>query len=150
LQEGNVYFSDFSEEIDIFLLDAPVIEWNNFELADGEEKNVIDWSAVTGSVGGYTVKVVLPNGTDPDQIEKISTFSEDVKLPLEKGQTIGKVECVYNDHIVGTADLVSKKDYETAQQTMIKKAAIIGGAALLILIMIIIAANRRKRKRKRK
>lgn len=129
--------------------------FKGYHLADVKKKSVpaaslkLEDKDVRG-VAANDIKVVLPNGTDPDQIEKISTFSEDVKLPLEKGQTVGKVECVYNDHIVGTAELVSKKDYETAQQTMIKKAAIIGGAALLILIMIIIAANRRKRKRKRK
>ena len=98
-------------------------------------------------IAANDIKVVLPNGITPNQVKKISTFDEDVKLPLEKGQVIGKVECLYNDHLLGTTELVSKKDYETAQQTMMKKIAVIGGAVLLVLIILIIAARRRKKKK---
>lgn len=56
------YFSEWSDEQTIFLLNSPVIRWNDALSLDGETANSVYWDAVTGHTASYEVRVVHPNG----------------------------------------------------------------------------------------
>ena len=93
------------------------------------------------------ITVVLPKSATASDVKIEESFSENVKLPLKEGQTVGAVKCVFNNKPVGEGALVSKDDYETRQQTMTRKIAIGAGCALaLVLVLIIVWRVRKKNK----
>lgn len=60
---GN-YFSSWSAEKSIYILETPQVSWNNDLELDGEENNNFTWNAVSASQG-YTVRLTKDGGT-PD------------------------------------------------------------------------------------
>lgn len=68
-ESGN-YFSSWSAEKSIYILDTPVVSWNNDLELDGEANNNFTWNAVNAT-DGYTVRLIKDGGTP-----EISTFSD--------------------------------------------------------------------------
>ncbi len=68
-ETGN-YFSSWSAEKTVYILDTPVVSWNNDLELDGEANNNLTWNAVNAAAG-YTVRLVDPNGKE--EIESFST-----------------------------------------------------------------------------
>lgn len=65
---GN-YFSTWSAEKTVYILDTPVTSWNNDLELDGEANNNLTWNAVNGA-SGYTARLIKDGGTP-----KITTYS---------------------------------------------------------------------------
>lgn len=56
------HFASWCQELDIYLLDAPVVTWNTgVDLSDGVARTVATWDGIN-QANGYTVKVTCPNG----------------------------------------------------------------------------------------
>lgn len=66
---GN-YFSSWSAEKTVYILDTPTISWNNDLELDGEANNNLTWNAVNAA-DGYTVRLIKDGGTP-----EISTYSD--------------------------------------------------------------------------
>ncbi len=65
LSTEDVFFSIRSDELQAYVLTAPTLKWNQAAtLENGEEARPIGWSGVSGSVGGYMVKIITPAGTE--------------------------------------------------------------------------------------
>ena len=56
------YFSDWSQVKSVFILPAPVLQWNQDYALDGEPNNNAYWDGVSGA-NGYTVRLTKPDGT---------------------------------------------------------------------------------------
>ena len=69
ISKDSAFFSDWSAEKNVFLLNAPVIEWNDDMSHEGQEMESITWNTVEGATG-YIAKVTTPDG-----------FSKEDKLP---------------------------------------------------------------------
>lgn len=67
-QSGN-YFSSWSIEKAVYILDAPTTFWNNDLELDGEANNNLTWNAVSAA-SGYTVRFTK------DGQESVQTFSD--------------------------------------------------------------------------
>lgn len=67
-ETGN-YFSSWSAEKTVFILDTPVISWNNDLELDGEANNNLTWDDINAS-DGYTVRLIKDGGTP-----EITTYS---------------------------------------------------------------------------
>lgn len=64
VSEEAVYFSNWSDPISFYLLEAPVIQWNSsLMLDDGAAKNNIYWNAIDEAYG-YELRIVAPNGDE--------------------------------------------------------------------------------------
>lgn len=57
---GN-YFSSWSAEKTIYILDTPIISWNNDLELDGEANNNLTWNAINAAAG-YTVRLIKNDG----------------------------------------------------------------------------------------
>ncbi len=68
-ETGN-YFSSWSAEKTVYILDTPVISWNNDLELDGEANNNLTWDAVNAA-NGYTARLVKDGGTP-----EITTYSD--------------------------------------------------------------------------
>lgn len=67
--DNGVFFSNYSDNQIINILEAPVIRWNNdFDLSDGQAKSNINWDLTTADIGGFNVKVVYKNVTGTDEV----------------------------------------------------------------------------------
>lgn len=74
---AEAYFSIWSDTLQAFVLNAPTLTWNQAAIAEtGEEGRPIGWSIVTGSVGGYKVKIIKPNGEE-QLIDNLNTSAMD-------------------------------------------------------------------------
>ncbi|MBQ8658371.1 MAG: hypothetical protein IJ506_04475 [Clostridia bacterium] len=66
MDEGNVYFSAYSEETTVTVLSTPIVHWNDrYPLIDGDPAAAFYWDPVT-SAGSYQVQLILPNGQPAD------------------------------------------------------------------------------------
>lgn len=70
---GN-YFSSWSAKT-VYILDTPIVDWNNSLALDGEENNNYTWNIVNAAVG-YEVRVIKDGGTPVTEHygDSISTF----------------------------------------------------------------------------
>ena len=66
---GN-YFSSWSADKTVYILETPQVAWNHDLELDGEANNNLTWNAVNAA-GGYTVRLVKDGGTP-----EITTYSE--------------------------------------------------------------------------
>lgn len=66
---GN-YFSSWSAEKTVFILDTPQVFWNPDLELDGEANNNLTWNAVNAA-GGYTARLIKDGGTP-----EITTYSD--------------------------------------------------------------------------
>ncbi len=66
---GN-YFSSWSAEKTVYILDTPTVSWNNDLELDGEANNNLTWNAVNAA-NGYTVRLIKDGGTP-----EITTYSD--------------------------------------------------------------------------
>lgn len=58
------YFSEWSSEQNIHILAAPLTSWNSSMNLDGLAMNAFQWEISTGSISGYEVLLVYPDGTN--------------------------------------------------------------------------------------
>ena len=79
LEDGSTFFSDYSLEKIVYVLKAPVIQWTNYDLSDGEAKGNIHWDLVTGEVSGYKVYVSFKGVEGVDTHEYSYDFGESQK-----------------------------------------------------------------------
>lgn len=63
VSNDTAYFSDWSAVQTFRILKRPVLTWNDYELDGGDPNNNVVWDLVANAVG-YSVKLVLPNGTE--------------------------------------------------------------------------------------
>ncbi len=68
-ETGN-YFSSWSAEKTVYILDTPVVSWNNDLELDGEANNNLTWNAVNAA-NGYTARLIKDGGTP-----EITTYSD--------------------------------------------------------------------------
>lgn len=68
-ESGN-YFSSWSAEKTVYILDTPAVSWNNDLELDGEANNNLTWNAVNAAEG-YTARLTKDGGTP-----EISTYSD--------------------------------------------------------------------------
>lgn len=101
-ESGN-YFSSWSAEKTVYILDTPTISWNNDLDLDGEANNNLTWNAVNAA-HGYTARLIKDGGTP-----EISTFS-DVQLAFSHAySTVGK----YTIEIKANAESGSADYYDS-------------------------------------
>lgn len=62
---GN-YFSSWSPIKNVYILETPVVRWNNDLILDGDANNNFIWDAVNGAAG-YTVRVSKDGGTPTEE-----------------------------------------------------------------------------------
>lgn len=99
---GN-YFSSWSAEKTVYILDTPTVSWNNDLELDGEANNNLTWNAVNAS-GGYTVRLIKDGGTP--EIETVS----DVQLFFANAYaSVG----VYTVEVKANAATVSSDYYDS-------------------------------------
>jgi len=66
------HFASWSQDLDVYLLSAPVITWNDsVDLSDGVARTVLTWDGIA-QANGYTVKVTRPNG----QLALVQDFNQ--------------------------------------------------------------------------
>lgn len=70
INESGNYFSAWSSEKTIYILDTPNATWNNALKLDGQSNNNFHWDAVKAGAG-YTVKLVTKIGDQTDEQTKI-------------------------------------------------------------------------------
>ena len=95
--EGTTYFANWSAEQTIRVLVAPELKWNDGLNLDGEIANSLFWDKIDGSVGGYNIKVVSPDGTSeiidvsPETVQygnaylEVGTYKVSVQTYAEAG-----------------------------------------------------------------
>ena len=85
------------------------------------------------------ISALLPIDVKMEEIEKNTVLNEKIAAPIEKGDILGTVTCVYKGEIIGTSNLVAtnsvQKDYIAATIHLIVK--IITHPIVLILIIVI-------------
>ncbi len=82
-ESGN-YFSSWSAEKTVFILDTPVVSWNNDLELDGEANNNLTWNAVNAA-DGYTARLIKDGGTP-----EISTYSDVQRAFSHAYASVGK------------------------------------------------------------
>ena len=102
----------------------------------------------------------LPEGASASLVTCDAVFDEELKAPLEAGQTIGKVVIRIADEPVRTVDLVAasavkegwflSRFYVTNFATVIIGLVILLFISFVLLVLILRAKNRKKRERLRK
>lgn len=92
----------------------------------------------------HDIRLVLPKNADQTKVTQDCVF-DDVKLPIEKDQKIGRVNCIYNDRVVGTASLYADSYYPTQFESMVILISIIAGGVLILVIIITIMMKRKKK-----
>ena len=104
VNESGNYFSSWSAEKTIYILDTPVVSWNNDLELDGEANNNLTWNAVN-SANGYMARITLPDGTTETE-----TFSSAQMAFAHAYTDVGvyKVE-VKATAAVGSADFYDSK-----------------------------------------
>lgn len=80
---GN-YFSSWSAEKTVYILDTPTISWNNDLELDGEANNNLTWNAVNAA-DGYTARLIKDGGTP-----EISTYSDVQRAFSHAYTSVGK------------------------------------------------------------
>lgn len=120
VNESGNYFSSWSAEKTIYILDTPTVNWNNDLELDGEANNNLTWNAVN-SANGYMARIALPDGTTETE-----TFSS-VQRALAHAYTdvgVYKVE-IKATAAVGSADFYDSKYSEayTIERLVAPKAA---------------------------
>lgn len=120
VNESGNYFSTWSAEKTIYILDTPTVSWNNDLELDGEANNNLTWNAVN-SANGYMTRITLPDGT-----METETFSS-VQMAFAHAYTdigVYKVE-VKATAPVGSADFYDSKYSEayTIERLAAPKAA---------------------------
>ncbi len=120
VNESGNYFSSWSAEKTIYILDTPTVSWNNDLELDGEANNNLTWNAVN-SANGYMARITLPNGTTETE-----TFSS-AQMAFAHAYTyvgVYKVE-VKATAAVGSADFYDSKFSEpyTIERLAAPKAA---------------------------
>lgn len=80
---GN-YFSTWSAEKTVYILDTPAVSWNNDLELDGEANNNLTWNAVNAA-DGYTARLVKDGGTP-----EISTYSDMQRAFSNAYASVGK------------------------------------------------------------
>ena len=60
---------------------------------------------------GSTVTVLVPKGKE-EQVETRVSVPENVRAPVEKGQTLGKIEFVLEDETLASATITAKESVE--------------------------------------
>lgn len=120
VNESGNYFSSWSAEKTIYILDTPVVSWNNELELDGEANNNLTWNAVN-SANGYMVRITLQDGTIETE-----TFSSAQMAFAHAYSDVGvyKVE-VKATAAVGNADFYDSKYSEayTIERLAAPKAA---------------------------
>lgn len=67
-------------------------------------------SSAPSSVFSY----VFTSESDPENIKRTITYSEEIKAPLKKGAQIGKVDYFYGEKPIGSISIVAGEDVEEA------------------------------------
>lgn len=120
VNESGNYFSSWSAEKTIYILDTPTVSWNNDLELDGEANNNLTWNAVN-SANGYMARITLPDGTT-----KTETLSAAQMAFAHAYSDVGvyKVE-VKATAAVGSADFYDSKYSEpyTIERLAAPKAA---------------------------
>ncbi len=80
---GN-YFSSWSAEKTVYILDTPAVSWNNDLELDGEANNNLTWNAVNAA-DGYTARLIKDGGTP-----EISTYSDVQRAFAHAYAAVGK------------------------------------------------------------
>lgn len=80
---GN-YFSSWSAEKTVYILDTPQVAWNNDLELDGEANNNLTWNAVNAA-DGYTARLIKDGGTP-----EISTYSDVQRAFSHAYASVGK------------------------------------------------------------
>ena len=55
-----------------------------------------------------------PNNVSTDEVQQVITVATNVVAPIEEGDTLGKLELMYNGEVLTTIDLVATSDVEQA------------------------------------
>lgn len=101
-ETGN-YFSSWSAEKTIYILDTPVISWNNDLELDGEANNNLTWDAVNAA-SGYTARLIKNGGTP-----EITTYSDVQRAFANAYSDVG----IYTVEIKANASTASADYYDS-------------------------------------
>ena len=85
--EGDTYFSMYSEPKSMYILKAPQPQWSGATLELGTKETVVSWNQVTGATG-YTVNVKKPNNL-MDTYDDLTELARDFEYAFEEA---GKYE----------------------------------------------------------
>ncbi len=99
---GN-YFSSWSAEKTVYILDTPVISWNNDLELDGEANNNLTWNAISAA-NGYTARLIKNGGTP-----EITTYSEVQRAFAHAYSDVG----VYTIEVKANASSASADYYDS-------------------------------------
>lgn len=99
---GN-YFSSWSAEKTVYILDTPIVDWNNSLALDGKENNNYTWNIVNAA-GGYTVRLIKDGGTPV-----IETYGNSISAFGYAYKDVGK----YTIEVKANADSHSANYYDS-------------------------------------
>lgn len=99
---GN-YFSSWSAEKTVYILDTPIISWNNDLELDGDANNNLTWNAINAA-DGYTVRLIKGGGTP-----EISTYSNIQRAFANAYSSVG----VYTVEVKANAESTSADYYDS-------------------------------------
>ncbi len=133
-------------------------------VALGKTKDFVSVSA------GEDISILMPKGAKAEDVTKELHFDENLSAPIAKGDTVGRVDLVYEGKVRGTSSLYANFDVEKSEflqfiqsvSAFLKSGYVkVGGIIVALLIVLYVAAtilaNRRRqmllnshRKRKRR
>ena len=107
ISNDSAYFSDWSVEKSVHILEAPILAWNDAMEHEGEEMESITWDTIAGA-NGYTAKVTLPDGTPAEyHYPETQRYYKNAYLATGKyiiqikaTASVGKDDSKYSDPIV--------------------------------------------------
>ncbi len=114
-----------------------------------------------------SLEVLLSGSEDKEKIETVIEVPEKVYAPIEIGQVVGKVKYVYEDQVLGSANLVSTVkvkrhllgflmsfgewlwSFRTVKVIVFTALALVLGFVILVFIGLVRAVKKSKRKKRR-
>ena len=100
ISTNETYFSALSSPKSVFILAAPVLQWNPYEL-DGEANQNIFWDSIANATG-YSIRVTFPDGRVESKSSTEVSYSDSY---LEAG--------TYKIEVKATADSASSNFYDS-------------------------------------
>lgn len=104
------------------------------------------------------VEMLLPNNTDPNQIQAETALNEKIAAPIQQGQVLGRITYTLNGKTLISTDLVALNEVERDEIIHVINSIlgfllnpfVLIPLIVILLLLIYININRRKRRKQRR
>ena len=93
------------------------------------------------------VEILMPNGLEPEDLERTLVLQDPVEAPVAEGQVLGTIELSYDGKVYASADLLALNDVEASRLLTFwrdvklffaKPAVKIAGIVLAVLVVLVL------------